>query len=185
MTGSRQTPGRAGAIATAMAVVVASLAGAVAWPSAHLDPDLLSYLVYWRQLAAGGAVPFGYTVPKVLPVLLFGPLGDPRLAMLVQVAIAAAGGALAWTIADRLFGRTTAVVASLLYVLDPMRNVLTLRSSADLQAGVFLLGAILALLDGRAFAAGAAVLLAALCKPTAAACGAAILLLPLVPPGRR
>ncbi|MFM7142679.1 MAG: hypothetical protein ACKO2K_12290 [Alphaproteobacteria bacterium] len=176
---------RAGAVASALAVVHASLAGAHAWPAARLDPDLLSYLVYWRQLAAGSPVAFGYTVPKVLPVLLFGPLCDPTAAMLAQVAFAAAGAALLWTIADRLFGRATAVLAVLLYVLDPMRNVLTLRSSADLQTGVFLLAAILALLDGWAVAAAVAILLAALCKPTAAACGIAILALPGLPLARR
>lgn len=174
-----------GAVATAFAVACAGLWAARAWPAARLDPDLLSYLVYWRHLAEGTPVAFGYTVPKVLPVLLFGPLGDPSRAMLLQVAFAAAGGALLWTIADRLFGRGTAVLASLLYLLDPMRNVLTLRSSADLQTGVFLLGAILALLDGHALRAGVAVLFAALCKPTAAACGLAILALPGIPLARR
>lgn len=171
-------PRAAGALATAAAVVLASAWGALTWPAARLDPDLLAYLVYGRQLASGTPTPFGYTVPKVLPILLFGPLGDPTAAMIAQVAVAAAGGALLWTIADRLFGRATAILAALLYVLDPMRNVLTLRSSADLQTAVLLLAAILALLDGRASAAGGAILLAALCKPTAAACGLAVLALP-------
>lgn len=185
---SRQGPrggDAGGAATTALAVILASALGAWLWPEAHLDPDLLSYLVYGRQLAGGAATPFGYTVPKLLPIALYGPLADPWRAMLLSIAVAAGGGAILWTIVARLFDRPTAALAAALYVGDPMRNVLTLRSSADLLMGVSLLAAILALLDRRVFVAAAAILLAALCKPTAAACGLAILLVPGVPLARR
>ncbi|HEY8515367.1 MAG TPA: hypothetical protein VIS07_07630 [Candidatus Binatia bacterium] len=170
------TSTRAGALLAAAAVVVQTLWLAQRYPSAYLDADLLSYLAYWRDLVAGAPQPFGYTVPKPLPVLLFGPLGDPRLAFAVSVLIAAAGGAFAHLVVRRAFGVVAAWIATLLYVVDPMRGVLTLRSSADLIVGVALLGAVLALQRRAVVWAGVAILLAALGKPLAIAC---VLVLPL------
>jgi hypothetical protein len=167
-----------GAAATAGVVIVQSAALAAFYPAAHLDADLLSYLVYYRQLAEGLSTPFGYTVPKVLPVLLLGPLGTPEMALLASILVAAMGGALAFAIVARTFGATSAVLAAVLYVADPLRSVLTLRSSVDLYVGVALLGAIFAIGEGRALAAGLLVLVASLGKPVAAPCGLAILLTP-------
>ena len=160
----------AGAILAALAVVVQSAWLASVYPAAYLDADLLSYLAYYRDLRGGTPVAFGYTVPKLLPILLYGPLASPRLALLVSVAIAAAGGALLFTVARRSFGGAVAVVATLLYVLDPMRGVLTLRSSVDLAVGVALLGAVCALQRRAVLLAGLMILVAALGKPPALAC---------------
>src|SRR5262249_3422586 len=127
---------------------------------------------------AGSPVAFGYTVPKLLPVLLFGPLASPRAALCVSVLIAAAGGALLYVIARRSFGASVAAIATVLYVLDPMRGVLTLRSTVALVVGVALLGAVYALQRRAPLAAAAMILVAALGKPPALAC---VLLLPFVP----
>jgi len=162
----------------ALAVVVQSVWLATLYPAAYLDADLLSYLAYYRDLRAGSPVAFGYTVPKLLPMLLFGPLASPRLALLVSVTVAAAGGALLYAVARRSFGTAVALVATLLYVVDPMRGVLTLRSSVDLTVGVALLGAVYALQRRAVLAAAVMILLAALGKPPAIACA---LVLPFVP----
>lgn len=174
-----------GASAAAAAVAIQSLWLWLRHPSSIYDADLLSYLVYFRGWRAGGAASFGYTVPKVLPVLALGPLGTPERAFVATVAVAAAGGAFCYLIARDGFGRPAGALAALLYLLDPLRSVLTLRSSADLYAGVALLGAILALRHRAVGRAGLAILLAALAKPVAAACAAAILLVPGVPVRRR
>jgi hypothetical protein len=168
----------AGPLLAALAVVGQSVLLARTYPAAYLDADLLSYLAYWRDLRAGTPVAFGYTVPKLLPMLLFGPLASPRLALVVSIGIAATGGALLYGIARRSFGTTVAVLASLLYVLDPMRGVLTLRSSVDLAVGVAVLGAVAALQRRAVLTASLMILVAALGKPPALACIAA---LPFVP----
>lgn len=174
-----------GPLLVALAVVVQSLWLATAYPAAHLDADLLSYLAYWRDLRSGNPVAFGYTVPKVLPILLYGPLASPRLAMLVTIAISAAGGALLFAIARRGFGTAVALLSAVLYVADPMRGVLTLRSSVDLVVGVALLGAVYALQRRALFAAAAMILVAALGKPPALACVLALVLVPHLPLRRR
>lgn len=180
MTGLRDrlAPSTTGAALVACAVVVQSVWLAHRYPAAYLDADLLSYLAYWRDLRAGAPVPFGYTVPKPLPVLLFGPLASPRLALACSIGIAGLGGALLYAIARRAFGPVVAALGALLYVLDPLRGVLTLRSSVDLTVGVALLGAIFALQRRAVVLAGVAILVAALGKPLAIACALAIAVVP-------
>ncbi|MEW6269104.1 MAG: hypothetical protein AB1689_07375, partial [Thermodesulfobacteriota bacterium] len=175
----------AGSLLAAAAVVVQTLWLARRYPAAYLDADLLSYLSYYRDLVAGAPQPFGYTVPKPLPVLVYGPLGDPRLAFAVSVAIAAVGGALVHAVTRRAFGGLAAWAAVLLYVVDPMRGVLTLRSSVDLMVGVALLGAVLALQRRAVAWAGAAILVAALGKPLAIACALVLPLATFATPRRR
>lgn len=176
--GARTTPaGLAGPLLAALAVAVQSVVLARLYPAAYLDADLLSYLAYWRDLRAGTPVAFGYTVPKLLPMLLFGPLASPGVALVLSIAIASIGGALLYAIARRSFGTAVAVLATLLYVLDPMRGVLTLRSSVDLVVGVAILGAIAALQRRAVLTASAMILVAALGKPPALAC---VAILPFV-----
>lgn len=175
----------AGALLTALAVVAQGLWLARLYPAAYLDADLLSYLAYYRDWRAGYVADFGYTVPKVLPILLLGPLGTPESAFVASLLVSALGGALLYALASATFGRLVGVLAALLYVLDPMRAVLTLRSSADLYTGVALLGAMLALRQRAVLLAAVLVLVAALGKPVAAACGLAVLLVPGVPRQRR
>ena len=181
--GARTTPaGLAGPLLAALAVAVQSVVLARLYPAAYLDADLLSYLAYWRDLRAGTPVAFGYTVPKLLPMLLFGPLASPGVALVLSIAIASIGGALLYAIARRSFGTAVAVLATLLYVLDPMRGVLTLRSSVDLVVGVAILGAVAALQRRAVLTASVMILLAALGKPPALAC---VAILPFVPGASR
>ncbi|MBM4265293.1 MAG: hypothetical protein FJ144_01555 [Deltaproteobacteria bacterium] len=174
-----------GALAAAVAVVLQSLWLAAWYPAAYLDADLLSYLSYFRDLRSGATAAFGYTVPKVLPVMLLGPFGSPEAAFVVSVLVAGIGGALVFAIAAETFGVVAAVLASVAYVFDPLRSVLTVRSSADLYVGVALLAAMWALLRRAPLAVGAAVLVAALAKPLAAVCGFVVLAMPGVPLSRR
>lgn len=176
---------RVGAGLTAFVVVVQGLVLAWWYPNAHLDADLLSYLAYYRDWAAGAATPFGYTVPKVLPVALFGPTASPEASFLLSLTAAAAGGAFVFLLAGRLFGPAVAILAATTYVFDPLRSILTLRSSADLFVGVALLGAMCALSRRAVVWAGVAVLVASLAKPLALVCGLAILLVPGVSRVRR
>jgi hypothetical protein len=175
----------AGAVLTALVVIAQGLWLAADYPAAHLDADLLSYLAYFRDWRAGEVAAFGYTVPKVLPVFLLGPLGTPERAFLASLAVSAVGGGLFFALANATFGRVVAVLAAALYVLDPMRLVLTLRSSVDLYTGVALLGAMVALRRPAVLLAGFLVLLAALGKPVAALCGVAVLFAPRVSWPRR
>ncbi len=174
-----------GAGLAAAAVVVQGLWLAWLYPNAHLDADLLSYLTYFRDWHAGAATPFGYTVPKVLPVALFGPTGSPEVSFWMSLAVAAAGGSLVFLLAARLFGLGVALLAALAYVCDPLRSILTLRSSADLYVGVGLLAAMYALSVRAVLWAGVAILIASLAKPVALVCGVAVLVVPRVPLLRR
>lgn len=167
-----------GALVASVLVLCHDLWLAAAHPGSYLDADLLSYLVLYRDWRSGMPVPFGYTVPKVLPIALFGPLGSPHLALVLSQLVAAIGGALVFVLTERRFGLTVALLASAAYVLDPLRGVLTLRSGVDLYVGVALLGAIFVLWHRAPLWAGGLCLLAALGKPVAALCGAAILLVP-------
>lgn len=177
--------GGVGAGITALAVVVQGFLLALRYPNAHLDADLLSYLSYYRDWSEGAATPFGYTVPKVLPVALFGPTGSPEAAFVLSLAAAAAGGAFVFLLTHRIFGLAVAVVAGLAYVFDPLRSILTLRSSADLFVGVALLGAMYALSIRAVLWAGIAILVASLAKPLALVCGLAVLIVPGVSWPRR
>lgn len=176
---------RWGAAATALAVVLQGAWLAHHFPNAYLDADLLSYLAYYRDLTAGAATPFGYTVPKVLPVALFGPTGSPEASFWMTLLAAAAGGACVFLLAARLFGLGVAALAALAYVFDPLRSILTLRSSADLYVGVGMLAAMYALSRRAVVWAGLAILVASLAKPLALVGGLAILVVPGVPLGRR
>ncbi|HYC21321.1 MAG TPA: hypothetical protein VEI94_01400 [Candidatus Bathyarchaeia archaeon] len=175
----------AGMALAALAVLLHGVLLVRRYPAAYLDSDLLSYLTFYRDLRAGTPLPFGYTVPKVLPVLMLGPLADPARALWLSVAVAAAGGAMVFALALDAFGLATAVVATGAYVLDPLRAVLTLRSSVDLYVGVALLAAIVAMWHRAVGRAAILILVAALGKPVAAVCGLAILSVPGIALGRR
>lgn len=174
-----------GAAATAFAVVLQGVFLAHRYPNAHLDADLLSYLAYYRDWSAGVATPFGYTVPKVLPVALFGPIGSPEVSFAVSLAAAALGGAFAFLLAAKVFGLGVAVLAGVAYVFDPLRSILTLRSSADLFVGVGLLAAMYALSVRAVLWAGLGILVASLAKPLALVGGLAVLVVPGVSLSRR
>jgi hypothetical protein len=183
--GPRGVGARLGGWATAIAVVIQGLWLWQIFPHAHLDADLLAYLSFFRDVRAGEAAAFAYIVPKALPILLFGPLGSPEAAFLVSLLVAALGGWLVFALTLERFGWVVAALASVAYVFDPMRSILTLRSSADLLVGVGLLLALFALRHRAVVWAGLALLLASLAKPLALACSLAILVRTDVPLGRR
>ncbi len=149
---------------------------AAAHPALRLDPDLLSYLTHWRSWRAGVPANFGYTVPKVLPFLLFGPAGSPDLAQALSILCAAVAGAALVDVGRRSFGIVAGLFIGIFYVLDPLRVVLMLRSSADLLVGVGLILAAAAWSRGHVLTAGLALLMAGLAKPVAVPCGLVLLL---------
>ena len=158
---------------------------ALAHPALRLDPDLLSYLTHWRDWRAGVPASFGYTVPKVLPFLLFGAAGSPEFAQALSILCAAAAGAALVDVSRRSFGIAAGLLVGLFYLLDPLRVVLMLRSSADLLVGVGLILAAWAWSRGHVRAAGLALLVAALAKPMAVPCGLVLLLPQAAVPLRR
>jgi hypothetical protein len=107
---------------------------AAVYPEVVYDPDLVAYFVYWKNLVTGTTslhdAPY-FTVPKPLLVFLLGPLDNAQLAFAVSALAGALFGALVYLIAKRVFGRTIAVLCSLVLLLDVDRATLTARASAD------------------------------------------------------
>jgi len=154
---------------------------AAAYPEFIYDPDLVAYFVYWRNLVTGTTSLHDasyFTVPKPLLVFLLGPLDNAQLAFGVSALAAALFGALVYLIAKRAFGRSTAVLCSLVLLLDVDRAVLTTRASADFFVALFLYGSIWLALERRYRWSGLAIALAALVKPVALPCVVHLLVVP-------
>jgi hypothetical protein len=143
------------------------------YPKLVYDPDLVAYLVYFRNWVAHSSglhgIPY-FTVPKPLLVFGFGPTGSVSVAFLCSAAASGAVGTLAYRLGDAVFGRATGILLSLLLLLDVEKMTLTLRSSADLYVGVLLLVAIDLSLRRRLRASALCILLSALVKPVTLPC---------------
>jgi len=148
------------------------------YPEHLFDPDILSYFVYFRNWLESTTALHGaafFNQPKPLLVFGLGPLGDATLAFYCTAVASAALGTLVYLIGRRAFGQATAILWSLLLLLDPQKGFLTLKSSADLYLTVFLFAAIFFLLAGRRGAASVALLFSALVKPVTIPCAAVLL----------
>ena len=146
---------------------------AAVYPEVVYDPDLVAYFVYWKNLVTGTTSLHDasyFTVPKPLLVFLLGPLDNAQLAFAVSALAGALFGALVYLIAKRVFGRTIAVICSLVLLLDVDRATLTARASADFFVGLFLYASIWLALERRYRWSGLAIALAALVKPVALPC---------------
>jgi len=143
------------------------------YPDAIHDPDLLAYFVYFANWAAGVTALHDvsyFTVPKPLLVFALGPLASAPAAFAVSALVSSALGALVYLIARDAFGRTPAILASLLLLLDVERATLTLHSSADLYVAFFLFAAIRCTTMRRYVLSGVAIAAATLIKPVALPC---------------
>jgi hypothetical protein len=157
----------------AAAHLLHTLCFAVVYPEIIYDPDLVAYFVYWKNLVTGTTSLHDasyFTVPKPLLVFLLGPLDSAQLAFAVSALAGALFGALVYLIAKRVFGRTTAVLCSLVLLLDVDRATLTARASADFFVALFLYASIWLALERRYRWSGLAIALAALVKPVALPC---------------
>lgn len=165
-------------------VFVASLlhtaAFAYVYPHQRFDPDLMAYLVYFRNWWTGDTTLHGidyFTHPKALLVFGLGPLGEPTLALGVTALVSAGLATLVYLIARAQFGRTTALLISAALLLDPSKAMLTIRSSADLYVAFFLFAAIYLVGRERLIGAACCLFLAALVKPVTLPCAAVFLTL--------
>jgi hypothetical protein len=143
------------------------------YPEVVYDPDLIAYFVYFKNWITGSTALHGtayFTVPKPLLVFLLGPLDSAQAAFAVSAVCAGLFGALVYLICRRVFGRTTAILCSLVLLLDVDRATLTARVSADFFVALLLYASIEAALTRRYVLSGIAIALAGLVKPVALPC---------------
>ncbi len=102
------------------------------YPYQIYDSDLLSYFVYYQNLTHDQQGLLSYMIPKPLAVFLLGPLDSPQTAFYCTLVIASLLGCLVFLVGTRFLGPLCRVLLSLFFLLDPHRNLLALRSGADL-----------------------------------------------------
>lgn len=167
--------------------IAQALALAHLYPGQRFDPDLLAYFTYFRNWLSDDRVlqhlPY-FTAPKLLLVVLLGPLADATLAFYCTALVTATLGSVLYLLWRDHFGRTAALAASFFLLIDPSRTILTMRSGADIYLAFLLFLSVLLCERGRVLAAATALLAAALVKPVALPC-AAYFLLPVLPVRRR
>lgn len=143
------------------------------YPHHRYDTDLIAYFIYFRnwfnQSPALYAVNF-FPVPKPLPVFLLGPIGNVNWAFYLSAIASASLGSLVYLIARKFFGRTAGLLFSLVLLLDPMKGILTVESSADLYLGLFFLLTIYLSSINHPLLASGSLLLSALVKPVTLPC---------------
>jgi hypothetical protein len=155
--------------------VVQALAFARLYPQQRFDPDLLAYLVYFRNWLDHDTSLYGVTYfmhPKALLVFALGPLADVSAAFYCTTIASAVLGSLVYLISRDHFGRLTALLVSAFLLLDPSKAMLTLKSSADLYVALFLFASIWLCDRGRLLPAAVSLLLSALVKPVTLPCAA-------------
>lgn len=155
--------------------LVQALVFARVYPQQRFDPDLLAYLVYFRNWLAHDTSLYGATYfmhPKALLVFALGPLADASAAFYCTTIASAALGSLVYLISRDHFGRLTALLVSAFLLLDPSKAILTLKSSADLYVALFLFASIWLCDRGRLLPAAVCLLLSALVKPVTLPCTA-------------
>ena len=165
--------------AVGAANVLHALVFAWLYPEQRFDPDLMAYLVYFRNWLTGDTSLFGipyFMHPKALLVFGLGPLGSASAAFYCTAIASAALGTLVYLISRDHFGRSTALLVSAFLLIDPSKAFLTLKSSADLYVALFLFAAIWLCDRRRLLPAAICVLLSALVKPVTLPCAAYFLI---------
>ncbi len=111
-------------VALFLLALVARLGAAITVGSGFHFPDETVYVDAARRLSTGGGFAFEYDRVPGYPVFLaLLSLGQPVSVTFLragQAALAALGSVFVFRLADRLFGRRPAIVAGLLYALDPL-----------------------------------------------------------------
>lgn len=161
--------------------LIAALAFIPHFPGQVQDPDLLAYFVWFRSWVGGGTELEGasyFNHPKLILILLLGPLGSVNAAAVVTACAAGALGCVVYLVGCRAFGQPAGLLWSVLLLGDPSRIFLSLKSGADLYLTLLLFLAIWLAMRSRLVAAAGSVFLAALVKPVAIPCALAFLLAP-------
>jgi len=158
------------------------------YPQHRYDTDLAAYFIYFRnwldQSSALYAVNF-FPVPKPLPVFLLGPIGNANWAFYLSAVASASLGSLVYLIARKFFSRSVGILFSLVLLLDPMKGILTVESSADLYLSFFFLLALYLSSINRSLLSSVCLLLSALVKPVTLPCALYFLLDPKIEKKKR
>lgn len=156
--------------------LLARLGAAVVLGGTFHFVDETNYVDAARRLLAGAGFGAGYDRVPAYPVLL-ALLGAPLPSSVVllrgaQAALAAAGGLLLLTLAVRMFGPGPALVATLLYAIDPLLVIAGALLYPEAAAALVLVAATLAAWEaarhdrlGAAAAAGFLVGMLSLLRP--------------------
>jgi len=143
------------------------------YPYHIYDTDLFSYFIYFRNWFDHGTslqtLQF-FPVPKPLPVLTLGSLGYASWAFYCTALSSAFLGSLAYLVTRHFLSRTSGVLLSLFLLLDPLKGMLTLTSSADLYLTLFLFLAIHLSMASRPWLSSTCLFLSALIKPITLPC---------------
>lgn len=104
--------------------LLARVAAAFAVGGGFHFADEAAYVDAARRLSDGGGFAFQYRNVPAYPVFLALLSLDPdvgvRFLRVAQAAVAALGSVAVFALGDRMFGRRVAIVAGLLYALDPL-----------------------------------------------------------------
>ncbi len=150
-----------------------------AFLAAHLypyhihDTDLYAYFIYFRnwleQILVLHPTQF-FPVPKPLLCFTFGLLGNAQWAFYCSALASAFLGSLSYLIGRHFFNHATGLFLSIFLLLDPLKGILTVESSADLYLTVFLFSAIYLFSTNRFLPSSCCLLLSALVKPVTLPC---------------
>jgi 4-amino-4-deoxy-L-arabinose transferase-like glycosyltransferase len=165
--------------------LVARIGAALTLGGGFYFADEASYVDVARRLADGDGFGIEYHRVPAYPVfLLMLSLGLPTGLMflrVVQAVVAALGTLLVFWLADRMFGRRVAIVAGLVYALDPLLVISSGLLYPEAVAALLVPAVVLATLDAsdrdalpRSALAGALLGILALLRPVA------LVLLPVV-----
>ena len=158
--------------------LVARLGAAITVGGGFHFPDETVYVDAARRLAAGGGFGFEYDRVPAYPVFLaLLSLGHPVSVTFLragQAALAALGSVFVFRMADRMFGRRPAIVAGLVYALDPLLVIASCLLYPEAVAALLVPLVVFMALDGsardslaRSASAGALLGILALLRPVA------------------
>jgi hypothetical protein len=158
------------------------------YPQHLYETDLIAYFIYFRNWLAQSfalhSLSF-FPVPKPLLLFLLGPLANPFLAFLVSAFVSAGLGSLLYVLTRNLFGRPVALLFSAFSLLDPLKGILTVTSSADLYLSFFLFLSVYFATTQRPFGSSLSLLCSALVKPVTLPCAIYFLFAPGLEKSRR
>lgn len=158
--------------------LVARIGAALALGGSFHFPDEAIYVDTVRRLSAGDGFGILYRQAPAYPVfLLLLSLGFPpgvTFLRVAQAAVAAFGTILVFELADRMFGRRAAIMAGLVYALDPLLVISSGLLYPETVAALLVPAVVLTALDAaerdalaRSALAGAVLGILALLRPVA------------------
>lgn len=140
-------------------------------PGLGYESDRVANWLYFQSLVSGDpwiAVLWYFPVPKILPILVLGPLADGPAEMLLVAGVAGAlAASVTWIVASS-FGVAAGAATAVLLAFDPRWTELVAIANADLFVAAGVAAAVWAWCAHRERLAVAMVLLATLVKPPAA-----------------